>query len=68
MRASFSRSSVANLQQIHEAFHCEPIGNEPEQFADNHRTDKVIAEAIADSLRNSGSRGEIGRIAQQLLE
>ena len=36
----------------------EPIGNTPEQFAENLKAGKVVAEAIANALKASGYRGE----------
>ena len=41
-----------------EAFFYEPIGNTPEQFAENLKAGKVVAEAIANALKASGYRGE----------
>ena len=41
-----------------EAFYYEPIGNTPEQFAENLKAGKVVAEAIAGALKASGYRGE----------
>ena len=41
-----------------EAFYYEPIGNTPEQFAENLKTGKAIAVAIAGALKASGYRGD----------
>ncbi len=41
-----------------EAFYYEAIGNTPEQFAENLRVGKAVAEAIAGALKASGYRGE----------
>ena len=41
-----------------EAFYYEPIGNTPEQFAENLKAGKAVAEAIAAALKASGYRGQ----------
>lgn len=41
-----------------EAFYYEPIGNTPEQFAENLKAGRPVAEALANALKASGYRGE----------